>query len=428
MCSLMGGGVRGTSTPRGYDQLNKCEPTNLPAHKQWAKPTVSLLGGGVLLGVGVSSRGGSVCGVKKVWGGGNPLGAGGSSGSSSVCLGPTCSAHLCWHQAGGLVIQWSAEVALVWAPSRKAFLTPVHSTPSQAGALGIPNPLSSPSPWAPGARPAPAAATLGLVWPLGYPCQWPLVCTAAAFLAMATENPLGPAATILGPPGCQHHPSLSQDRSSQRDQSPRPCLPFTSPGSLFLMPTALQPLALCLAPETSWRAPKRKEAGPGAPVPGRVCWGPGCCGGASGCGCHVGSMVQGCCSCWAFILLNGGAGVSLGLQAPVRGVEEEHQEAAEEDAEAGHQQHGHWGDTAQLCLRRPKRLGTHPGAGDPRATSGIDPRPGPRGKFSEPGAVSPKVTPPGLRTWVCNTIPLLSLAFCLHLCLSLRLLLCLSCL
>lgn len=373
--------------------------------------------------------------MKKVWGGGNPLGAGGSSGSSSVCLGPT----LCLLPslappalpvyAGTRLEDWSFSGQQRWLwygllrgrPSshlsipHPAKLGPseshTHSVPPHPGPLVPGQPLQQP-PWAWSGH-----------W--GTPGQWPLVCTAAAFLATATENPLGPAATTLGPPGC---PSLSHDRSSQRDQSPRPCLPFTSPGSLFLMPTALQPLALCLAPETSWRAPKRKEAGPGAPVPGRVCWGPGCCGGASGCGCQVGSVVQGCCSCWAFVLLNGGAGVSLGLQAPVRGVEEEHQEAAEEDAEAGHQQHGHWGDTAQLCLRRPKRLGTHPGAGDPRATSGIDPRPAPRGRFSEPGAVSPKVTPPGLRTWVCNTIPLLSLAFCLHLCVSLRLLLCLSCL
>lgn len=30
-------------------------------------------------------------------------------------------------------------------------------------------------------------------------------------------------------------------------------------------------------------------------------------------------------------------------------MEEHHQETAEEGAQASHQQHGHWGDTAQLC-------------------------------------------------------------------------------
>lgn len=57
------------------------------------------------------------------------------------------------------VSRGGTQVALVQAPSRKAFLTPVHSTLSHAGALRIPYPLSSPSPWAPSARPAPAVAT-----------------------------------------------------------------------------------------------------------------------------------------------------------------------------------------------------------------------------------------------------------------------------
>lgn len=51
------------------------------------------------------------------------------------------------------------------------------------------------------------------------------------------------------------------------------------------------------------------------------------------------------------------AGAGLSLQAPVRGVEEEHQTAAEECAQAGHQQHGHWGDTASsVRARRRARL------------------------------------------------------------------------
>lgn len=74
-----------------------------------------------------------------------------------------------WRAGHSAVSRGGTQVALVQAPSRKAFLTPVHSTLSHAGALRIPHPLSSPSPWAPSARPAPAVATLGLVWPLGYP-------------------------------------------------------------------------------------------------------------------------------------------------------------------------------------------------------------------------------------------------------------------
>lgn len=45
-------------------------------------------------------------------------------------------------------------------------------------------------------------------------------------------------------------------------------------------------------------------------------------------------------------VLEGGARVGLGLQAPVGGVEEEYQAAAQEGAQAGHRQHGYWGDTA----------------------------------------------------------------------------------
>ena len=232
---------------------------------------------------------------------------------------------------------WLQHGLLQGGPS--SHLSTPHSAtlgPSESHTHSVP-----PRPGPPSARPTPAVAALGLVWPLGYP--WSVASclhSSSSSCCGQRESPGPPCHNPGSPPGCQHYPSLSRNRSSQRDQSPRPCLPFTSPGPLFLMPTALQPLALYRAPEMSWRAPRRKEPGPGAPVPGRGCWGPGCYGGASGRGCQVGRVAQGCCGCWAFILLNGGAGVGLSLQAPVRCVEEEHEEAAEEDAEAGHQQHG----------------------------------------------------------------------------------------
>lgn len=153
-------------TPRGCGQLNKCEPTNLPAHS-------------VSVGRRCPPGGGSVHGVEKVWGRGNPLGAGGSSGSSSVCLRPTLhllpslappALPIC---AGTRLEGWSfsgqqrwTRVAPARAPSRRAFLTPVHPTLSHAGAFGVPHPLSSPSPWPPqcqanpcSSRPGPGVAT-----------------------------------------------------------------------------------------------------------------------------------------------------------------------------------------------------------------------------------------------------------------------------
>lgn len=57
-------------------------------------------------------------------------------------------------------------------------------------------------------------------------------------------------------------------------------------------------------------------------------------------------------------VLEGGPRAGLGLQAPVGGVEEEYQAAAQEGTQAGHRQHGHWGDTA---------AGLRPGHGASRA-------------------------------------------------------------
>lgn len=361
-------------TPRGCSQLNKREPSSLPAHS-------------VSLGRRCPPGGGSAHGVEKVWGGGNPLGAGGSSGSSSVCLGltlcllpslvpPALSIYASTRLEG-----WSFSGQQRWntggsgTGSFKEGLPhtcPLHTQPCWGPQN--PTPTQLPLTLGPQCQASPCSSHPGPGLATGVPLVSGLLSAQQQlFLLWPQRIPWDPLPRPWVPPRCQRHPSLSHDRFSQRDQSPRPCLPFTSPGPLFLMPTALQPLALYRTPEMSWRAPRRKEAGPGAPVPGRGCWEPGCCGGASGRGCQVGRMVQGCCGCWAFVLLNGGAGVGLSLQAPVWGVEEEHQEAAEEDAEAGHQQHGHWGDTAQHCLRRPKRRGTRPGARDPRAASGTDP-------------------------------------------------------
>lgn len=46
-------------------------------------------------------------------------------------------------------------------------------------------------------------------------------------------------------------------------------------------------------------------------------------------------------------------------------MEEEHQAAAEEDAQAGHQQHGHWGDTASLPEAHAQQAGA---AAEPQLT------------------------------------------------------------
>lgn len=71
------------------------------------------------------------------------------------------------------------------------------------------------------------------------------------------------------------------------------------------------------------------------------------------------------CRCQATVVLDGRARAGLGLQAPVRGVEEEHQAAAEEDTQAGHQQHGHWGDTASLPEAHVQQAGA---AAEPQPT------------------------------------------------------------
>lgn len=156
-----------------------------------------------LVAVGASSWNGRIC--KGIFG---PPSA--SPSQPSLTPPPVLALVLGVRSLSG---QQRLRKAMGWDPSRKAFLTTVHSDSIMLGALRTPNPSSSPSDLVPHAR-APAPATLGLAWPLGHlPGQWLLVHTAPAVVAVAMGSPLGHPAALwvcqglqlpLASAGCCH--------------------------------------------------------------------------------------------------------------------------------------------------------------------------------------------------------------------------------
>lgn len=217
-------------------------------------------------------------------------------------------------------------------PPRKALHTPVHSRLRHAGALRTPRPSSYPSAPAPQAWPAPTHCPCPSHSPSGLEAGPP--CLVSSGLSTKRPQPLGVPWATLPCPGCAGPPEALWQLwdSKHRHSKVASTCPSSRPRSLSLWPWA-GPL----------HRPHRSRSGWRRWLPLSVLqrgWGYG------GLRASGAILQEGGTVCHRALVLDGGAGAGLGLQAPVGRMEGEHQAAAEDGAQAGHQQRRHWGDAA----------------------------------------------------------------------------------